>query len=186
MKKGDEWKTASKTNLATVDPVLRTFIGKFVVVYFDDILIYSCNPDEHIEHLRIVFHTLRDEKLYGNLKKPIKQWQGPRNFHDVRIFHGLASFYKRFIRGFCSIAAPLTECLKGDKFEWTSTAQASFERLKECRSEAPVLTLPDLVRMFDVKCNASGVGIGEVLMQEGRPIAYFSEKLNGVKLNYST
>ncbi|KAI4313074.1 hypothetical protein MLD38_037849 [Melastoma candidum] len=189
-------------------------MGKFVVVYFDDILVYSRSNMEHINHLRAVFNTLREEKLYGNLKKceffqpsviflgfvvsaegikvdeskieAIKEWPSPRSFHDVRSFHGLASFYRKFIQGFSSIAAPLTECLKGDKFEWTPVAQASFERLKECLSAAPVLALPDFAKMFEVECDASGVGIGGVLLQEGRPIAYFSEKLNGAKLNYST
>ncbi|KAI4340758.1 hypothetical protein MLD38_025565 [Melastoma candidum] len=179
MKEGDEWKTAFKTKyglyewlvmpfglsnapsmfMRLMTHVLRPFMGKFVVVYFDDILVYSRSNKEHINHLRAVFNTLREEKLYGNLKKceffqpsviflgfvvsaegikvdeskieAIKEWPSPRSFHDVRSFHGLASFYRRFIQGFSSIAAPLTECLKGDKFEWTPVAQASFERLKE-------------------------------------------------------
>lgn len=234
MKEGDEWKTAFKTKhglyewlvmpfglsnapstfMRLMTHVLRPFMGRFVVVYFDDILIYSRSPVEHVEHLRAVFRTLRSEKLYGNLKKceffqpsvvflgfvvsaegikmdtskvdAIKEWPVPRSFHDIRSFHGLASFYRRFIKGFSSIAAPLTECLKGDKFEWTSAAQTSFERLKESLCEAPVLALPNFTRIFEVECDASGVGIGGVLMQEGRPIAFFSEKLNGAKLNYST
>ncbi|KAI4380067.1 hypothetical protein MLD38_006295 [Melastoma candidum] len=214
MKEGDEWKTAFKTKyglyewlvmpfglsnapstfMRLMTHVLRPFMGKFVVVYFDDILVYSRSNKEHINHLRAVFNTLREEKLYGNLKKceffqpsviflgfvvsaegikvdeskieAIKEWPSPRSFHDVRSFHGLASFYRRFIQGFSSIAAPLTECLKGDKFEWTPVAQASFERLKECLSAAPVLALPDFAKMFEVECDASGVGIGGVLLQE--------------------
>ncbi|KAI4387334.1 hypothetical protein MLD38_005174 [Melastoma candidum] len=218
LKECDEWKTAIKTKYWLYDwlvmpfglsnapstfmrlmtHVLLPFLGKFVVVYFDDILIYSSSLNEHDELLRIVFRTLRVEKLYGNLKKceffqpsvvflgfvvslqgikvdeskikPIKEWPTPNSFHDVRSFHGLASFYRRFIRGFSSFAAPLTECLKGDKFEWTPAAQASFERLKERLSEAPVLALPDFTKMFEVECDASGVGIGGVLLRRGDPL----------------
>ncbi|KAI4372836.1 hypothetical protein MLD38_011020 [Melastoma candidum] len=125
--------------------VLRPFMGKFMVVYFDDILIYSRNIEEHVDHLRVVFRTLQGKKLCRNLKKceflqpsmiflgfvvfakgikvdeskieAIEEWPTPRNFHDVHSFHGLASFNRRFIRGFSSIAAPLPECLKGGKFE---------------------------------------------------------------------
>ncbi|KAI4330320.1 hypothetical protein MLD38_028618 [Melastoma candidum] len=189
-------------------------MGKFVVVYFDDIIIYSCSLEEHVEYLRTVFHTIRDEKLYGNLRKceffessvvflgfvvssegikvdeskieAINEWPVPRNFHDVRSFHGLDSLYRRFIRGFSSIATLLTECLEGDKFEWTSAAQARFERLKEFLNEAPILALPNFARMFIVECDAWGVGIGGVWMQEGRPITHFRKKINGAKLNYST
>ena len=234
IRSGDEWKTAFKTRdglyewtvmpfglsnapstfMRLMNQVLRTFIGKFVVVYFDDILIYSKGKEEHLEHLRQVLQTLREQKLYANMKKcsfltneviflgyiittegirvdpskidAIKGWPIPKTVHDVRSFHGLASFYRRFIRNFSSIAAPLTDCIKGDKFQWTESAQKSFEELKKRLTEAPVLALPNFDQVFEVSCDASNTGIGAVLSQDRHPIAFFSEKLNDGKLKYST
>ncbi|GLU23899.1 hypothetical protein SLE2022_398740 [Rubroshorea leprosula] len=234
MRPGDEWKTAFKTRdglyewtvmpfglsnapstfMRLMNQVFRLFIGKFVVVYFDDILVYSKNEQEHLDHLRQVFEVLREQKLYANLKKcsflttsvtflgyiitaqgikmdpskidAIVNWPTPTSMHDVRSFHGLASFYRRFIKNFSSIVAPLTDSLKGDKFSWSGKAQQSFEELKRKLTETPVLALPNFDLMFEVDCDASNVGIGAVLSQEGRPIAFFSEKLNDTKLRYST
>ena len=233
MKEGDEWKTAFKTKhglyewlvmpfgltnapstfMRLMNHVLRAFIGKFVVVYFDDILVYSKNLDDHVEHLKFVLDALRSEKLYANLNKcsfcidrvvflgfvvsakgvevdeekvkAIKEWPKPTSVTEVRSFHGLAGFYRRFVPNFSTIAAPLTEVIKKSVgFKWGEDQERAFQTLKEKLSSAPLLHLPDFSKTFEIECDASGIGIGAVLMQERRPIAFFSEKLNGAALNY--
>jgi hypothetical protein len=175
MKEGDEWKTAFKTKhglyewlvmpfgltnapstfMRLMNHVLRTFIGKFVVVYFDDILIYSKNLNEHLDHLRNVLSVLRSEQLYANLKKctfcmekivflgyiviaqgiemdeekvkAIRDWLTPKLVSEVRSFHGLASFYRRFVKDFSTIAAPLTEIVKKSVgFKWNDEQDEAF------------------------------------------------------------
>jgi hypothetical protein len=231
---GDEWKTAFKTKdglyewlvmpfglsnapstfMRVMTQVLRPFMGKFVVVYFDDILIYSKSKDQHLTHLAQVCTALRKESLYANLKKcsfftdkviflgfvvssegvsadpqkikAIVDWPEPKNIHEVRSFHGLATFYRRFIRGFSTIITPITDCMKQGEFKWSKAATRAFEEVKRKMTKAPVMRLPDFTKLFEVECDASGVGIGGVLNQEHHPIAYFSEKLNDAKLKYST
>jgi hypothetical protein len=216
---GDEWKTAFKTKdglyewlvmpfglsnapstfMRVMTQVLRPFMGKFVVVYFDDILIYSKSKDQHLTHLEQVCTALRKESLYANLKKcsfftdkviflgfvvssegvsanpqkikAIVDWPEPKNIHEVRSFHGLATFYRRFIRGFSTIMAPITDCMKQGEFKWSKAATRAFEEVKRKMTEAPVMRLPDFTKLFEVECDASGVGIGEVLSQERHPIA---------------
>ena len=132
--------------------VFRSYIGKFVVVYFDDILIYSKDKHEQQDHLTQVMLVLGREKLFGNLNKcafftpevtflgyivagdgikadeskiqAIRSWPTPKSNHDVRAFHGLASFYRRFIQSFSTIMAPMTEAIKGASFHWTPEAQS--------------------------------------------------------------
>jgi len=231
---GDEWKTAFKTKdglyewlvmlfglsnapstfMRIMNQVLKTFIEKFVVVYFDDILIYSKTKADHLTHLRQVCQVLRKDSLYANIKKcdflthrviflgfvvtsegvsadpakikSIVEWPVPKSIHDVRSFHGLATFYRRFIRRFSTIVAPITDCIRKGTFEWTKAADKAFLTIKKKMTHAPVLRLPDFTKVFEVACDASGVGIGGVLSQENHPVAYFSEKLNEARLRYST
>ncbi|XP_074278615.1 uncharacterized protein LOC141602208 [Silene latifolia] len=234
IREGDEWKTAFKTKhglyewlvmpfglsnapstfMRLMTEVLRPCLGKFAVVYFDDILVYSKTKGEHYKHLEVVFKILREQKLYGKLEKctfmveevaflgylisgrgisvdqekiaAMQSWPTPTTVTEVRSFHGLASFYRRFIKNFSTVVAPITECMRKGEFQWTEQAQQSFEKIKQLMCNTPILKLPDFDQLFEVECDASGVGIGAVLIQSQKPVAYFSEKLNGAKLKYST
>ena len=113
--------------------------------------------------------------------RAIMEWPIPKTVREVRSFHGLATFYRRFVKGFIAIIASLTDWLKKDNFEWGESTKLAFNTLKTTLTTAPILSLPDFEKLFEIDCDASGVGIGGVLSQEGKPIAYFSEKLNGPK-----
>jgi hypothetical protein len=236
MREGDEWKTTFKTNeglyewfvmsfgltnapstfMRLMNEVLKEFIGKFVIVYLDDILVFSKIVAEHLKHLATVMQRLQQEKLLINMKKSsfmkteliylgffisadvlrmdtdkvevIKNWPSLKNTFEVRIFHRLASFYRNFIRNFSGISAPMMDTVKKrhKSFHWTEETEKSFNLLKRKITEQPILVLPYFQNTFQVKCDASGFAIDTFLIQEDRTIAYFNEKVNEAKVKYST
>ncbi|PKI60609.1 hypothetical protein CRG98_019085 [Punica granatum] len=186
---------APSTFMRLMNHILRAFIGKFVVVYFNDILVYSKSLNDHIHHLRCVLQALRYKKLYANLKKctfctdrvvflgfvvsargtqvdkekvkAIKDWPTPKSVTEVRSFHGLANFYRRFVRDVSPLAAPLTKVVKKDTcFKWGVKQEQAFNLIKEKLCSAHLLVLPDFLKTFEIECDASGISIGVVLMQE--------------------
>ncbi|KAG8481481.1 hypothetical protein CXB51_026332 [Gossypium anomalum] len=179
--------------------IFRPYLDKFVVVFIDDILIYSHDETEHAELLRTVLQILRDNQLYAKFSKSegikvdsskissIVDWKPPRNISEVRSFLGLARYYRRFVEGFSMIATPLTRLLQKDiKFEWTEKCQQSFDKLKTLLTKAPVLVQPEPGKEFVIYSDASMNGLGCVLMQEGKVIAYSSRQLKPHEKNYPT
>jgi ribonuclease HI len=185
------------------------------VVFIDDILVFSKTDKEHAEHLRLVLQKLREHKLYAKRSKcefwlkeisflshvvsnggisvdpgkvkDVLNWKPPTDVGEIHSFLGLAGYYRRFIEGFSKLAKLMKVLLeKNVKFMWSGKCQASFEELKKRLTLAPVLVLPDLSKNFSIYCNASHQGLGCVLMQEGRVVAYHSRQLRKHELNYAT
>jgi hypothetical protein len=198
-----------------INKVFMEELDKFVVVFIDDILIYSKSREDHEHHLQIVLERLRTHQLYAKLSKcefwlekiaflghiltaegievdpskveAVSKWKQPSNVSEVRSFLGMAGYYRRFIKGFSSIARPMTELLKKDnKFVWTLKCEESFQIIKKKLTTASVLTLPDIHQDFVVFCDASRQGLGCVLMQNEKVIAYASRLLKPHEQNYPT
>ena len=195
--------------------VFKEYLDKFVIVFIDDILIYSRSRDEHAEHLRVALQTLKEHRLYAKFSKcefwldrvqflghviskdgimvdPVKieavsKWSAPTSVTEIRSFLGLAGYYRRFVEGFSSLAAPLTALTKKNKkFEWTDKCEQSFQELKRRLTSAPILALPSEEKGFIVYCDASKIGLGAVLMQGNKVIAYASRQLKVHEKNYPT
>nr|GEX33621.1 RNA-directed DNA polymerase [Tanacetum cinerariifolium] len=208
---GDEWKTASKnkeglyeslvmpfglsnapsTFMRLMNNVLKLFLGDFIVVYFDDILLYSKTLEEHQNHLLQLFKLLDREKLYGNLEK-CEFCTNQVTFLGYLVSNQGIQVDEKKIQAIhewpnvSTIVAPMIEVTRSKHFTWNPHAQLAFEELKKQLSSTPVLALPCFDEVFEIECDASGVGIGAVLSQLGRPIAYFSEKFNDAKRQYTT
>jgi hypothetical protein len=194
---------ASTYLMYLMNKVIMEYMDKFVVVFNDDILIYSRSEKEHEEHLRLVLQKLREHRLYAKLRKcefwlkqlaflghviskggisvdpnkvrDVLSWNAPMIVSDIRSFLGLAGYYQRFIEGFSKISKPMTELLEKDrKFEWTPTCEASFQELKKRLTTAPILVMPDMEKSFSIYCDASGQGLGCVLMLDGHMVVYAS------------
>nr|CAN74155.1 hypothetical protein VITISV_011980 [Vitis vinifera] len=209
MKEGDEWKTAFKTKYGLYEWLIIPFGLTNTSSTFMQLM-------SHVLRAFIVLDVLRKEKLFANLKKctfctdklvflgfvvsaqgiqvdeekirAIQDWLSPTSVGHVCSFHGLASFYRKFVKDFSSITAPLIKVIKKNVgFKWGDEQEKAFQLIKEKLTHAPhLLALPDFTKMFEIECDASGKGIDAVLMQRGRAIAYFNEKLSRTTLNYST
>ncbi|WMV46245.1 hypothetical protein MTR67_039630 [Solanum verrucosum] len=195
--------------------VFKPYLDSFVMVFIDDILIYLHSEEEHMGHLRVVLQRLREEKLYSKYEKcefwlrevaflghvvsgdgikvdpkktdMIRNWPRPLTPSNIRSFLGLAGYYRRFVNGFSSIASPMTKLTqKKAKFEWTDECERSFQTLVDKLVSAPILSLSDGLEGFVMYCDASRVGLGCVLMQNGKVIAYASRQLKVHEKNYPT
>ncbi|GJY59669.1 putative reverse transcriptase domain-containing protein, partial [Tanacetum coccineum] len=195
--------------------VCKPYLDKFVIVFIDDILIYSRNKEEHANHLRIILELLKKEKLYAKFSKcdfwirivqflghlidsqglhvdpakieAVKNWTSPTTPTEIRQFLGLAGYYRRFIKDFSKIAKSLTELTqKNKKYIWGENQESAFQLLKQKLCEAPILALPEGNDDFVVYCDASHQGLGAVLMQREKVIAYASRQLKPNEENYTT
>ncbi|GJU34835.1 putative reverse transcriptase domain-containing protein [Tanacetum coccineum] len=195
--------------------VCKPYLDKFEIFFTDDILIYSKNKQEHEEHLKLILEFLKKEELYAKFSKcefwipkvqflghvidiqgihvypanieSIKYKASPKSPTEIRQFLGLAGYYRRFIEGFSKIAKPMTKLTqKKVKFEWGDKQETTFQLLKQKLCSAPILALPEGSEDFIVYCDASIKGLGAVLMQREKVIAYASHQLKIHEKNYTT
>ncbi|TQE12665.1 hypothetical protein C1H46_001685 [Malus baccata] len=205
---------APATFQSLMNSIFRPYLRKFVLVFFDDILVYSPSLATHISHLETIFETLSHHSLKVKLSKcsfgqdqidylghtisgkgvavdaskiqAIMDWPQPTSLKGLRGFLGLTGYYRKFVKHYGILAKPLTNMLKQDNFAWSPDSVLAFNALKQVLSSTPVLALPNFSKQFVVETDASGTGIGAVLSQEGHPIAYLSKALSSRNMSLST
>jgi hypothetical protein len=197
---------APSTFQSLMNHVFRPFLRHFVLVFFDDILIYSKTWTDHLNHVDQVLRLLSQHQLFLKQSKcsfgaseveylghlvgkdgvrvdprkieAMQDWPHPKTLKSLRGFLGLTGYYRKFIKNYGKIAAPLTTLLKKNSFTWTPVAAQAFQTLKTTMCTTPILALPDFTKTFVLECDASRKGIGAVLMQEGRPLAFTRKQLS--------
>ncbi|KAJ3687163.1 hypothetical protein LUZ61_016327 [Rhynchospora tenuis] len=205
---------APATFQTLMNNLFQPYLRKFVLVFFDDILIYSQTIEDHVIHVSQVLQVLSDNQMFAKRTKcefgmtqieylghiisahgvatdhnkvsSMLSWPTPKNVKQLRGFLGLTGYYRKFVKNYGLISKPLTDLTRKNAFAWNSQAQAAFEQLKLAMTSTPVLTLPDYSKPFQVETDASAMGIGAVLMQENRPIAYLSKSLGSKNQGLST
>ena len=194
---------ALATFMDLIHRVFHPYLDRFVVVFVDDILIYSETEEDHEDHLRVVLQTLRDHQLYAKFSKcefwltevrflghirsasgvsvdlekveAVMSWERPKSVFEIRSFLGLARYYRRFIKDFSRLAAPMTKLTRKEvKFEWKDSCERAFQELKPRLTSDPILVVLERGQEYLVYCDASKDGLGCVLMQSGRVVAYGS------------
>lgn len=196
---------APSTFQALMNNIFKPHLRKFILFFFYDILICNMSYEDHLRHLTVVFDILRKNQLRANMNKcqfvqtrieylghlissqgveadpekvrAMMEWPQPQNIRELRGFLGLTSYYRRFVCNYGKIATPLTQLLKTEAFEWGAASQA-FEQLKKAMITLHVWALSDFSHPFVVETDASATGLGTVLSQNKRPIAYFSHTLS--------
>jgi hypothetical protein len=197
---------APATFQGIMNHIFEKLLRHGVLVFMDDILVYTATLDEHRKLLRQVLQILQDNQLLIKRTKctfarsqieylghvisgggvatdpakveAVRTWPVPRNLKDIRGFLGLTGYYRKFIKNYGIISRPLTDMLKkNNQYQWTPGAATAFHTLQEALIHAPVLAVPDFSKQFIVETDACGVGIGAVLMQHDHPIAYLSKAL---------
>ncbi|KAJ0442677.1 putative nucleotidyltransferase, Ribonuclease H [Helianthus annuus] len=194
---------APSTFQSVMNDLFRPHLRRFILVFFDDILIYSHNMEQHIDHLEQALALLHNHQFFAKLSKccfgqpqvvflghvinsagvqveqekisAIQSWPIPTSVKEVRGFLGLTGYYRRFVRNYGLIARPLTALTKKDGFIWSTEALNAFQQLKQALMSTPVLRLPDFTKDFTMECDASSDGVGAILSQEDHPVAYFSK-----------
>jgi hypothetical protein len=202
---------APSTFYGLMNSIFKPFPRKFVLVFFDDILIYSKSWEDHVRHVDRVLQLLNEQHLYAkpskcffgvkeveylghivyhegvevdpNKIKSMMDWTIPKTLKNLRGFLGLTGYYHKFVRNYGIITTPLTALTKKDAFSWTLEETKYFEQLKEEMCKAPLLTTLNFKKTFIMECDASGNVIGVVLIQEGRPLDFESRPLKGKDLH---
>ena len=204
---------APSTFQAIMNSIFRPYLRKFILVFFDDILIYSPTWEQHLEHVQLTLAILRQHQFYVKMSKcafgkqeleylghiithrgvkvdekkieAMVAWPRPSNITELRGFLGLTGYYRKFVQRYGLIARPLTNLLKKGKFQWNEEAEAAFLALKQAMTSTPTLAMPNFTEPFTIETDASGNGIGAVLTQHHRPIAYMSRALGITKQTWS-